>query len=66
MEANTRKELEDSVISTNIHLRRDVKTMDIKQLLRNVHPNYRSDFAFRLMKENKLTKSEAGEFTITI
>jgi len=58
-----RQELEISVISTNRVLKDAVKSMDYIQLLRNVHPLYRPDYAHRLFKEGIITVDETKEFT---
>lgn len=61
-----RRELENSAVSTNSPLREKVKIMDNIELLRNVHPLYRSDFAYKLLKEKAITTDEAKEFTKVI
>lgn len=58
-----RRELENNVTSVNSPLREKVKIMDNVELLRNVHPMYRSDFAYKLLKEKAITADEAKEFT---
>jgi hypothetical protein len=62
----TREELEISVVSTNAVLRNKVRSMSLIELLRNVHPSFRSDFSNRLYKEGKIAKWEAEEFTIMV
>ena len=58
----TIQELHIMVIAYNRILQSRVNQMNIVQLLRNVHPAYRSLFASQLYKEGKLSKSEEKEF----
>jgi len=58
-----RRELERFVVSTNIVLKHSVHYMGIIELLRNSHPNYRSDYAFKLKEAGMIHPSEATEFT---
>ena len=58
----TIQELHIMVIAYNRILNSRVNQMDIMQLLRNLHPAYRSLFASQLYKEGKLSKSEEKEF----
>jgi hypothetical protein len=59
----TRKELEVMVTSYNKILKTRVQTMNITLLLRNVHPDYRSRFAYQLWKERQISRVKAMEFT---
>ena len=59
----TRTELEIMVTAYNHILKPRVEKMNNVLLLRNVHPNHRSQFAYRLYKEHNLSKSKALEFT---
>ena len=58
----TIQKLHIMVIAYNRILQSKVNQMNIVQLLRNVHPAYRSLFASQLYKEGKLSKSEEMEF----
>lgn len=58
----TIKELQLAVSSTNKILIEAVKIMNPIALLRNVHPLYRSDFAYRLVAEQVITRDQAREF----
>lgn len=57
-----RKDIEYNVIAMNSCLKSTVEFMDNIILLRNVHPLYRSDFAYALLRNNMITKEEAKEF----
>jgi hypothetical protein len=59
---STRSELQILVSSTNKVLKDKVQTMGHIELLRNVHPMFRSDYAFKLLKEKEISKAEALEF----
>ena len=61
----TIQELHIMVIAYNRILNGRVNQMNIVQLLRNVHPAYRSLFASQLYREGKLSKSEKMEFIET-
>ena len=61
----TIQELHIMVIAYNRILNSRVNQMNIVQLLRNVHPAYRSLFAGQLYREGKLSKSEEMEFIET-
>lgn len=58
----TRQELQRAVVATNKVLEEAVKEMSDIVLLRNVHPLYRPDFTYRLLREELITKEEAHEF----
>lgn len=58
----TRQEIESNVRSVNTVLVEKIPTMSLIELLRNCHPSYRGEWAYRLYKEQKLTKEEAREF----
>lgn len=59
---NLRTQIESIVIAHNKVLRDKVKEMNLVALLRNMHPIYRSDFAYRLLRKDLITKAEAHEF----
>ena len=58
----TRHELQRTIVATNKVLEEAVREMDDLILLRNVHPNFRSDYAARMLKESLITREEAKEF----
>jgi len=58
----TLEKLRLDVIATNKYLREVVGNMTTLILLRNLHPNLRSEYAFDLYKEKVLTKDEINEF----
>lgn len=60
---SVRKDLELLVTSMNVPLRSAVAQMDIIILLRNCHPNYRGDYALKLLREGAITAEQAKEFT---
>jgi hypothetical protein len=57
-----RKDIEYNVIAMNSCLKSVVGFMDNVILLRNLHPSYRSDFAYALLRNGMITKEEAKEF----
>ena len=57
-----REELERMVVSGNSFLRLTIKEMDYVTLLRNVHPSYRPDFTYRLLRKGLITSKQAAEF----
>jgi hypothetical protein len=57
-----RRELENYVIAWNNLLKDVVVEMDYIILLRNANPTFRSDYAYRLLREGLITKEEAKEF----
>jgi hypothetical protein len=57
-----RKELELFVVAWNTCLKGVVKHMDNIILLRNAHPIYRADFAYRLRDEGSITVEQSKEF----
>lgn len=57
-----RKDIEHNVIAMNRYLKSAVGFMDNVILLRNLHPSFRSDFAYALLRNNMITKEEAKEF----
>lgn len=57
-----RKDIEHNVIAMNRYLKSAVGFMDNVILLRNLHPSYRSDFAYALLRNNMITKEDAHEF----
>jgi len=57
-----RHELEIYVIAWNKNLREVVGKMDFITLLRNGHPTYRPDFAYRLKDLGLITTDQAREF----
>jgi len=71
----TRQELEQAIVATNTSLGlpyvdKDNNThppkvleMSLVELLRNVHPMYRVDFAHKLLQEKAISMEEAKEFT---
>jgi len=58
-----RRELELFVASTNISLKKVVKTMPPIILLRNAHPSYRGNFATELKNTGLINENELKEFT---
>jgi hypothetical protein len=59
----TIEEMRNDVSAVNTILRESVLTMDAEALLCNCHPNYRSDYAYRLLKEGVISKETASKFT---
>ena len=60
--STVRKELEQFVYAWNTCLKEVVKHMDTIILLRNAHPVYRTDFAYRLRDEGIITIEQSKEF----
>ncbi len=60
--SSLRRELENYVIAWNSYLKEVVAGMSYIILLRNANPSFRSDFAYRLLREGLITKEEAKEF----
>lgn len=58
----TIQELRIMVVACNRILASSMGKMSIIQLLRNVHPAYRSWFAGQLKRESKLSPHETMEF----
>ena len=56
------KTLERAVCSYNTVLRKKVKEMDVIELLRNVHPALRTDFAYNCRDAGLIHPSEVTEF----
>ena len=59
----TLQSLKQSILVINKVLKEKVETMKPMELLRNSHPIYRGDYAFKLYKEDIISKGEAAEFT---
>jgi len=59
-------ELERLVVSTNKVLKPAVSYMSVIELLRNVHPNWRSDYAYKLRDAAMIHPSEVSEFTAPV
>ena len=58
----TLQSLKQSVLAVNKVLKDKVKTMGVVELLRNSHPLYRGEFAYKLYKEKLLSHEVAEEF----
>lgn len=58
-----RRELESYVVGWNKYLKEAVESMNFITLLRNANPVYRSDFAYKLLREGLITIDDAKEFT---
>jgi hypothetical protein len=57
-----RIELENYVIAWNKYLKDVVKSMNIIILLRNAHPMYRADFAYKLRDAGLIKPEQVSEF----
>ena len=60
---NLRLELEQMVCSVNAPLKEKVPQMDLIELLRNIHPLYRSDYAYLLLRAGQINNDQSKEFT---
>jgi len=57
-----RRELERCVIAFNVCLKDVVQSMNIIILLRNCHPSYRADYAYKLLDAKLIKPDDVHEF----
>lgn len=59
----TKQEMTQDVKSHNINMSIDhISNMPVMELLRNTHPLYRGEYAYKLKLEGTISEDEASEF----